>query len=94
MSDEHLACDAQAARLAEHHQPWAVWMVDVNHQRQLSQSRLRFAPWTPGELLLRKRVEDEGVPRWHRSQTWSRPPATRHEIRLTGACSHRVDATS
>ena len=56
MSDEHLACDAQAARLAEHHQPWAVWMVDVNHQRQLSQSRLRFAPWTPGELLLRKRV--------------------------------------
>jgi hypothetical protein len=36
---QHLAGDAEAARLSEHHQPRAGWMFDVNHQREAADAQ-------------------------------------------------------
>jgi hypothetical protein len=57
--NEHLAHDTEAAGLSENSQPRTSGMLDVNHQRQLSQPRVRVASWTPGEPVPDIRMEHE-----------------------------------
>ena len=67
MDDERLAGETQAAALVQKDEPWAVEMVEMDHQRQLSKPGKCAALRTSREPFPDVRVQDERVSR--RQQT-------------------------